>query len=227
MQPILEVVCSRMRYISSQIERKIRIVALSSSVANAKDLGQWLGATTHGLFNFHPNVRPVPMELHIQGFNIAHTQSRLIAMMKPVYLSICKYSPKLPVIVFVPSRKQTRLTAVDLLTFCAADLQPQRFLHCAEEDLTTHLKHIRDKVSISRTIPKLYTNKECWKEPRGRDRSEMKGRTILTSTCTCTLKKVVNMCAHVPPIVNETNVYAIFLWQQSAKCVYTSSSSSD
>ena len=37
-QPILEVVCSRMRYISSQIERKIRIVALSSSVANAKVL---------------------------------------------------------------------------------------------------------------------------------------------------------------------------------------------
>lgn len=81
-----------------------------------------------------------------QGFNITHTPSRLIAMMKPVYHAICKHSPKLPVIVFVPSRKQTRLTAVDLLTFCAADLQPQRFLHCAEEDLKPHLKHIRDKV---------------------------------------------------------------------------------
>lgn len=68
-------------------------------------------------------------------------------MMKPVYHAISKYSPKLPVIVFVPSRKQTRLTAVDLLTFCAADLQPQRFLHCAEEDLKTHLKHVRDKVN--------------------------------------------------------------------------------
>lgn len=66
LQPVLEVVCSRMRYMSSQIERKVRIVALSSSVANAKDLGQWLGASTHGLFNFHPNVRPVPLELHIQ-----------------------------------------------------------------------------------------------------------------------------------------------------------------
>ena len=189
-----------MRYMSSQIERKVRIVALSSSVANAKDLGQWLGASTHGLFNFHPNVRPVPLELHVQvlnasmcsntprmhplvllnkplnvtsskdlhvfytfadvltcvpflhsprlpqGFNITHTPSRLIAMMKPVYQAICKYSAKMPVIVFVPSRKQTRFTAVDLLTFCAADLQPQRFLHCAEEDLKTHLKHIRDKV---------------------------------------------------------------------------------
>ena len=80
-----------------------------------------------------------------QGFNITHTPSRLIAMMKPVYQAICKHSAKMPVIVFVPSRKQTRLTAVDLLTFCAADLQPQRFLHCAEEDLKTHLKHIRDK----------------------------------------------------------------------------------
>lgn len=67
-------------------------------------------------------------------------------MMKPVYQAICKYSAKMPVIVFVPSRKQTRFTAVDLLTFCAADMQPQRFLHCAEEDLQTHLKHIRDKV---------------------------------------------------------------------------------
>jgi pre-mRNA-splicing helicase BRR2 len=146
--PVLEVICSRMRYMSSQIERKVRIVALSSSVANAKDLGQWLGATTHGLFNFHPNVRPVPLELHIQGFNITHTPSRLIAMMKPVYQAICKYSPKTPVIVFVPSRKQTRFTAVDLLTFCAADLQPQRFLHCAVEDLKTHLKHIRDKTLV-------------------------------------------------------------------------------
>ena len=34
----MEVICSRMRYISSQIERNIRIVALSSSLANAKVL---------------------------------------------------------------------------------------------------------------------------------------------------------------------------------------------
>ena len=32
----MEVIGSRMRYISSQIERNIRIVALSSSLANAK-----------------------------------------------------------------------------------------------------------------------------------------------------------------------------------------------
>lgn len=65
-QPVLEVICSRMRYISSQIERPIRIVALSSSLSNAKDVAHWLGCSTTATFNFHPNVRPVPLELHIQ-----------------------------------------------------------------------------------------------------------------------------------------------------------------
>lgn len=65
-KPVLEVICSRMRYISSQIERPIRIVALSSSLSNAKDVAHWLGCSTTATFNFHPNVRPVPLELHIQ-----------------------------------------------------------------------------------------------------------------------------------------------------------------
>ncbi|KAL0296226.1 UNVERIFIED_CONTAM: DExH-box ATP-dependent RNA helicase DExH12 [Sesamum radiatum] len=64
--PILEIIVSRMRYIASQLENKIRIVALSTSLANAKDLGEWIGATSHGLFNFPPGVRPVPLEIHIQ-----------------------------------------------------------------------------------------------------------------------------------------------------------------
>jgi pre-mRNA-splicing helicase BRR2 len=146
--PIFEVVCSRMRYIPTQTEKKIRIVALSSSVANAKDLGQWLGASTHSLFSFHPNTRPVPLDLHIQGFNVNHTPSRLSAMIKPTYTAISTHSPKDPVIVFVPTRKQTRLTAVDLLTYCASDLQPQRFLHRSIEDITPHLNNFKDKTLI-------------------------------------------------------------------------------
>ena len=52
--PTLEVVASRARYISSQLPNPQRIVALSASLANAKDLGEWLGASSHGLFNFPP-----------------------------------------------------------------------------------------------------------------------------------------------------------------------------
>ncbi|KAM9313363.1 U5 small nuclear ribonucleoprotein 200 kDa helicase [Gastrophryne carolinensis] len=142
--PVLEVICSRMRYISSQIERPIRIVALSSSLSNAKDVAHWLGCSATSTFNFHPNVRPVPLELHIQGFNISHTQTRLLSMAKPVYHAIVKHSPKKPIIVFVPSRKQTRLTAIDILTTCASDVQRQRFLHCTEKDLTPYIEKLSD-----------------------------------------------------------------------------------
>lgn len=62
----------------------------------------------------------------LQGFNISHTQTRLLSMAKPVYHAIMKHSPKKPVIVFVPSRKQTRLTAINILTTCASDVQRQR-----------------------------------------------------------------------------------------------------
>ncbi len=41
--PILEVIVSRMRYISSQTKRNVRFVGLSTAVANAQDLADWLG----------------------------------------------------------------------------------------------------------------------------------------------------------------------------------------
>ena len=81
-----------------------------------------------------------------QGFNITHNASRIIAMAKPTYHAIMKHSPKKPVIVFVPSRKQTRLTAIDILTFCAADMQHNKFLHVSEEELQPYLDKINDKV---------------------------------------------------------------------------------
>ena len=69
-------------------------------------------------------------------------------MAKPVYHAIVRHSPRKPALVFVPSRKQTRLTAIDILTFCAADTQPTRFLHADEKDLEPYLEKFTDKVCI-------------------------------------------------------------------------------
>ena len=49
-------------------------------------------------------------------------------MSKPAYNAIVKHSPRKPVLVFVPSRKQTKITAIDLLTYCAAELNPKRLV---------------------------------------------------------------------------------------------------
>ena len=61
--PILEVIVSRMRYIAAQTGAPVRFVGLSTALANAEDLGSWLGVGKAGLFNFKPSVRPVPMEV--------------------------------------------------------------------------------------------------------------------------------------------------------------------
>jgi len=66
-------------------------------------------------------------------------------MSKPAYLAIIEYSPTKPVIIFVPSRRQCRLTVDDILTHCAADDEPKRFLNIEEQDLQPHLDHISER----------------------------------------------------------------------------------
>ncbi|KAG6435879.1 hypothetical protein SASPL_100760 [Salvia splendens] len=144
--PILEVIVSRMRYIASQLENKIRIVALSSSLANAKDLGEWIGATSHGLFNFPPTVRPVPLEIHIQGVDITNFEARMQAMTKPTYTAIVQHAKNgKPAIVFVPTRKHARMTAVDLMTYSSVDSeQKPLFLLQSSEELDPFVANIKE-----------------------------------------------------------------------------------
>jgi len=48
------VVISRTQYVSAQTEIKTRIVACGVSLSNALDLGKWMGAPSHAIFNFSP-----------------------------------------------------------------------------------------------------------------------------------------------------------------------------
>ncbi|KAK9203816.1 hypothetical protein WN943_014073 [Citrus x changshan-huyou] len=168
--PILEVIVSRMRYISSQTERAVRFIGLSTALANAGDLADWLGVGEIGLFNFKPSVRPVPLEVHIQasgsvdicilfmislvilviliscmGYPGKFYCPRMNSMNKPAYAAICTHSPTKPVLIFVSSRRQTRLTALDLIQFAASDETPRQFLGMPEEDLQMVLSQVTDQ----------------------------------------------------------------------------------
>ncbi|KAJ7905636.1 putative RNA helicase [Mycena olivaceomarginata] len=144
--PTYEVVISRTRYVSEQTENKTRIVACGVSLANARDLGEWMGAPSHAIFNFSPSARPLDMDIHLQSFTIPHFPSLMIAMSKPAYLAIVEYSPTKPVIVFVPSRRQCRMTVDDLLIHCAADDKPDRFLNVEDSSvLDPHFDNITDR----------------------------------------------------------------------------------
>ncbi|KAL7671633.1 hypothetical protein ACOME3_006524 [Neoechinorhynchus agilis] len=142
--PVIEAICSRMRYISSQVaDNQMRILALSASTANLRDISSWL-ACSKGAFNFHPSVRPQRLNIRIQAFNQSHTPTRLLTMSRHVYTAAVQCGRE-SVIVFVSSRRQTKLTCVDMLAYSVADGQNLQFLSVEKsEDL---LASIVDKLN--------------------------------------------------------------------------------
>ena len=167
---VLEAIVSRTRFISKFVEAEnlestdsgvslettshemTRIVGLSTALANAVDLADWLGIDTkghgprtmRGLYNFRPSVRPIPMDVHIQGYAGRHYCPRMATMNKPCYAAIKEYSPNNPTLIFVASRRQTRLTAFDLISYAAGDENPLSFLGCSEEFIESVAETIQD-----------------------------------------------------------------------------------
>ncbi|KAK7927081.1 Sec63 Brl domain-containing protein [Apiospora marii] len=143
--PILEIIVSRMNYIAESTKNSVRLLGMSTACANASDLGNWLGVK-EGLFNFRHSVRPVPLELYIDGFPEVRGFCPLMqSMNRPTFLAVKTHSPDKPVIVFVPSRRQTRLTAKDLINLCGMEDDPRRFLRMDEEDLQLNLSRVKDE----------------------------------------------------------------------------------
>ncbi|KAK0637336.1 Sec63 Brl domain-containing protein [Bombardia bombarda] len=143
--PILEIIVSRMNYIAASTKNAVRLLGMSTACANASDLANWLGVK-EGLFNFRHSVRPVPLELYIDGFPEVRGFCPLMqSMNRPTFLAILNHSPEKPVIVFVPSRRQTRLTAKDLINLCGMQDNPRRFLGMDEDDLQLNLSRVKDE----------------------------------------------------------------------------------
>ena len=59
---VIEVIVSRMNRMSNT--QKIRMIGLSTAMANGADVAEWFGCGQFGFFNFKPSVRPVPIDIH-------------------------------------------------------------------------------------------------------------------------------------------------------------------
>ncbi|TYG41947.1 hypothetical protein ES288_D12G217100v1 [Gossypium darwinii] len=205
--PILEVIVSRMRYISSQTERAVRFVGLSTALANAGDLADWLGVGEIGLFNFKPSVRPVPLEVHIQGYPGKYYCPRMNSMNKPAYAAICTHSPTKPVLIFVSSRRQTRLTALDLIQYAASDENPRQFLSMPEEALQMVLSQVTDQ-NLRHTLQFGIGLHHAGLNDKDRSLVEelFANNMIQVLVCTSTLAWGVNLPAHLV-IIKGTEYY--------------------
>ena len=160
--PVIEVIVSRMRYISEQTGNNVRFVGLSTALANAKDVADWMGIHRLGLYNFKPSVRPVPIKVFFEGFSEKHYCPRMGTMNRPAYKAIQTHSRSNPVLIFVSSRRQTRLTALDLIAMCASDQQEaakdagmlefkKPYLHMDSEEIAQISEFIKDE-NLKHTI---------------------------------------------------------------------------
>ena len=130
-----------------------RIIGLSTALANSVDLADWMGIETkghgprnrRGLYNFRPSVRPVPTKIHIQGYSGKHYCPRMATMNKPCFAAIKEHSPTKPALIFVASRRQTRLTAFDIISYAAGDDAHKMFLGCSDDYVDSVAEKISDE----------------------------------------------------------------------------------
>uniref|UniRef100_A0A158Q7W7 Activating signal cointegrator 1 complex subunit 3 n=1 Tax=Elaeophora elaphi TaxID=1147741 RepID=A0A158Q7W7_9BILA len=151
---VLEAIITRLKLMAGKKDSQnaVRIVGLSTALANAGDVAEWLGVTDAGLFNFRPNVRPVPIEVHIAGFTGQHYCPRMALMNRPAFKAIKSYSPCKPTLIFVASRRQTRLTAMAFVSLLVTDDDPRQWLHMDMEELEQLITTLKDE-NLKLTLP--------------------------------------------------------------------------
>uniref|UniRef100_A0A914I9P9 Activating signal cointegrator 1 complex subunit 3 n=2 Tax=Globodera TaxID=31242 RepID=A0A914I9P9_GLORO len=118
---VLEAIITRIKSMARRRELAklpIRIVGLSTALANAGDVAEWIGLCP----------------------------CRMALMNKPAYQYIKQFSPIKPVLVFVASRRQTRLTAMALLGLLQREGEHshQQWLGMDQTELERTLTHVRD-----------------------------------------------------------------------------------
>ncbi|XP_050547877.1 activating signal cointegrator 1 complex subunit 3-like, partial [Daktulosphaira vitifoliae] len=142
--PVLEIIISRINFISTHSGQHTRIIALTTALSTAADLASWLHIGEMGLYNFRPSVRPVPLEVHISGYAGRNYCPRMATMNKPIYQAIRQHSPTQPVMIFVSSRRQTRLTALDLIAYLGGEDNPKQWVHKNDYEMDQIIENIRD-----------------------------------------------------------------------------------
>jgi len=111
--------------------QKIRIVATSASVADYKELSEWIGAPAENTYNFHPSVRPNNFELIFSSHDQLIRESRTHIMQKNLFQMVKHYNRNN--IIITNSKKQAKISAIDFVTLLESETNPKRFLKISEE----------------------------------------------------------------------------------------------
>uniref|UniRef100_A0A915PDR7 Activating signal cointegrator 1 complex subunit 3 n=1 Tax=Setaria digitata TaxID=48799 RepID=A0A915PDR7_9BILA len=206
---VLEAIVTRLKMMAAKQEScsPVRVVGLSTALANAGDVAEWLNVSDAALFNFRPSVRPVPIEVHIAGFPGHHYCPRMALMNRPAFKAIKSYSPCKPALVFVASRRQTRLTAMSFVSQLVTEDDPRQWLHMDMEELEQLIATLKDD-NLKLTLPFGIGMHHAGLQQHERNIVERLyvEKKIQVMVATATLAWGINMPAHLV-IIKGTEYY--------------------
>ena len=132
------VVCENLEHLDSTYELGVsllrhatqscptRFIGFSSSLNDPSDLANWLDVDSSGLHSFRPRDRDQSLIFSTQTFTIPQSAALFKAMAKPTHAAIQMAPPGGSALIFVPSRGQCRVVALDLLTQCALNTETEK-----------------------------------------------------------------------------------------------------
>ncbi|GAW82695.1 RNA helicase [Plasmodium gonderi] len=137
---VIEILINRFKNMEQYLNKRIRLVGLTTVITSVDDLILWLDVKENYLFNFPSSCRIVPCKTHILGFTQKAYCARMSVMNKNVFDSIHQYAHSKNVLIFVSSRRQTRVTAYDIISLNLSS-HNLNFLHT--ENLLNDKNHIQ------------------------------------------------------------------------------------
>jgi pre-mRNA-splicing helicase BRR2 len=136
---------SRLSYINSNLENKLRFILLSSSIASYKDIADWINIPKTNIFDFDARERVYPLEVKFEHYDIFHNPSLLKCLIRPAYNYIKTMELKNDnkcCLVFVSERKDVTDVAKQFLRKLQID--SLTWLNVAPGAIDAHLKKIQD-----------------------------------------------------------------------------------
>ncbi|SBS86872.1 RNA-helicase, putative [Plasmodium ovale curtisi] len=164
---VIEILVNRFKNIQNELNKKVRLIGLTTVITSVDDLILWLDVKENYIFNFPSSCRIVPCKTHILGFTQKAYCARMSVMNKNVFDAISQYAQSKNVLIFVSSRRQTRLTGFDIISLNLSS-HNLNFLHT--ENLLNdknHLKFLQNKGKKKEETTKASNN---WDGPRHLDR---------------------------------------------------------
>jgi pre-mRNA-splicing helicase BRR2 len=117
--PVLESVVTRTLRNMEATQEDVRLVGLSATLPNYKDVALFLRVNLQsGLFYFDNTYRPVPLEQQYIGITEKKALKRFQIMNELVYEKVMDNAGKNQVLIFVHSRKETGKTARAIRDMC-------------------------------------------------------------------------------------------------------------